>query len=149
MIRTEVKRERQREGAEGLGTFGAWVEAQTRDDSRHRRVKTGSGDERTGTGTRERRNTNRLDVDDGVGVGSDMAEASHLPEVAKEMKYPQSGRPPPESFCRSSSLPLTSAFPPEPTFLVRISRVLFLWNVARMTMMKTVVMVGKERHEMK
>lgn len=82
------KRTSEREGTEGLGTFRAWVEAQTRDDSRHRGVRTENGVGRTGTGTRQRRNTNRLDVDGGVGVGSDMAEASHLPEVAKEMKYP-------------------------------------------------------------
>lgn len=61
---------------------------------------TGPEGEGTGTGTRERRNTNRLDVDGGVGVGvgPDMAEASRLPEVAKEMKCLPAGEaalPPP------------------------------------------------------
>lgn len=85
--------------------------------------------ERTGTGTRERRNTNRLDVDGGVGVGPDMAEASRLPEVAKEMKCLPAGEaafpPPPPGVSAAVTLP------PEPTFLARISRVLlFLGNVA-------------------
>jgi hypothetical protein len=71
-------------------------------------VRTGNGDRKTGTGTREHRNTNRLNVDGGVGVGSDMAEASHLPEVAKEMKYPYPGQPSLESFCLSSRLPPNS-----------------------------------------
>jgi len=91
-------------------------------------VDTGGEAGETGTGTRERRNTNRLDVDGGVGVGPDMAEASRLPEVAKEMKCLPAGEaalPIPVSFYRRLT------HPPEPTFLARISRVLlFLGNIA-------------------
>lgn len=72
---------------------GAWVEARTRTTVGNGGCEGWQGRgwrpgerEGTGTGTRERRNTNRLDVDGGVGVGPDMAEASRLPEVAKEMK---------------------------------------------------------------
>ena len=70
----------------------------------------------TGTGTRERRNTNRLDVDGGVGVGPDMAEASRLPEVAKEMKCLPAGEaalPTPVSFYR---LPPTGTDVPRQDF---------------------------------
>lgn len=54
--------ERKRKDCDGMGLKGGW--------------------DGTGNGTQEHRNTSRHD---GVG-GPDMAEASRLPEVAKEMK---------------------------------------------------------------
>lgn len=86
---------------------GVWVEARTGTRTGSAGVS-GHRDEETGTGTRERRNTNRLDVDGGVGVGPDMAEASRLPEVAKEMKCLPAGEATlytPGEFLPSSSPP--------------------------------------------
>ncbi|CAL1675144.1 unnamed protein product [Lasius platythorax] len=117
VARTEAKGERRREGAEGLGSPGGVGGSSNQDDSGYRGDERGRrwgrrGWEGTGTGTRERRNTNRLDVDGGVGVGPDMAEASRLPEVAKEMKCLPAGEaalpslplpPPPREFLPSPS----------------------------------------------
>lgn len=116
---------------------GAWVEARTRTTANTAGDERGNGDGKgvgTGTGTRERRNTNRLDVDGGVGVGPDMAEASRLPEVAKEMKclpageatLPSPSSPPtPGSFCRH---PSTGTDVPRQDFQ---SSLLFPGDVAR------------------
>lgn len=88
---------------------GVWVEARagTRTDAAG---VSGQRDGRTGTGTRERRNTSRLDVDGGVGVGPDMAEASRLPEVAKEMKCLPAGEAAP--YTPGEFLPLPPPPPP-------------------------------------
>lgn len=112
--RTEAKGERRREGAEGLGARRrGWKLESRRRWAPRGWTRTGE----TGTGTRERRNTNRLDVDGGVGVGPDMAEASRLPEVAKEMKcLPawEAALPTPVSFYRR--LPPTGTNVPRQDF---------------------------------